>query len=176
MRPGRRDAEPERIASSATLISTPIDRPAPQARSLFRDSIRNCLAVRALQLFIGQNEPSNVAQGLFPQRHLLQVILPEIVRGGARCSAREGLALDRDDVPVAIEPRVLARRQQKRNLRALFPEVRGEFVREKQSVVPMAVLKGVYSLLHALPFGLDGFLVPCPEMKTMSAGALNDME
>src|SRR5580700_9645203 len=141
--------------------STPINRTAREAAALRRfgwssGGVR-CVC---LQLFIGEDEAADVAQRLFPDGHLLEVVLPQGVGGGPRGAAGEGFATDGDGLAAAIEAGVLLRGENEADLRALLPEIAGEIVGKEQRVVAPAAGEDGNGVIQVRPLGLDVGLVP----------------
>lgn len=163
--------------------SAPVDGAARHGVGFFGfdrlDGHRRCcgLLARGFQFLFGEDEAADVAERLIPNGHLFEMVLPDGVGSGARGAARKGFSLDGDDFSAGVEARVFLRRKEEGDLRAFFPEVAGELVREEESVVAAAGGERRNGLVEAGPFGLDAGLKPLPELEAMHAGAEdNDAE
>jgi len=126
------------------------------------------------EFLVGEDEAADVAEWLFPNSHLFEVILPDSVGGGAGGAAGEGFALDRDDFPVRVEAGVFLRWEEEGDLGALFPEVAGELVGKEQGVIAAAGRESGDGGFEAWPFGLEAGLVPLPELKAVHTSAEHD--
>jgi len=128
----------------------------------------------SFEFFFGEDEAADIAQRLLPNGHLLEVILPDGVGGGAGGSTGEGFSFDGDDFAVRVEARVFLRRKEEGDLGSLLPEVAGKLVGEEQGVITAPRREKADGLLKAGPVGFEVGLEPMAKFKPMHAGTKDD--
>jgi hypothetical protein len=165
------------VARPFTLA--PFDGAAGEAAAFGRDVRCGCrvgvvggrLGAGSVHIVIRENEAPDVAERLFPDGHLFEVVLPDGVRCGARGAAGKGFALDGYRLAFVIEAGVLLRREHETDLRALLPEIAGEVVCKEERVVAAAVFENGECVVQVLPLRLNVGLIPLAELEAVRAGA-----
>jgi hypothetical protein len=129
---------------------------------------------RGFELLFGEDEAADVAERLIPDRHLLEVILPDGIGGGAGGASGEGLAFDGNDFSVGVEASVFLGWEEESDLGTFFPEVAGKLVGKEQGVIAAAGSEGGDGGFETWPIALEGGLVPLAELEAVHASAEHD--
>ena len=123
------------------------------------------------EVFFDVEITADVAQGLFGESHLAEVIAPGVFAGAA---ANEGLALDGLDGPVGHAAREGLRGDLKGDLGAGLPEGHGEFVREEQGVIVAMLLERSDGVGGVDPWKGEARGVPATEFEAVCACPADD--
>lgn len=118
-----------------------------------------------LQILVSGEKSFEIPQWIVADRHLAEVVFPEICFEGA---ARERLAVYGDDLASDVEPGVGGGRNDEVHLRTRLPEGLGEFMRENQGEVATAGGEKRDGFVRSGPVG--GNVVPIPAVEFKAVG------
>ena len=117
-----------------------------------------------LEIFLGGQESPEVANWIFAEGHLAQVIFPHI---GLDCPAGERLAIDGDHLSFSIHAGVSGSGYDEVHLFAFLPKGAGKFMRENQGIKAPFGGEEHDCLVGSGPLRRNIGLIPAVEIETV---------